>query len=526
MSKTRTTLLATFLVVLLTWISPARAQIDRFQPALPDDHFFGVEGGARAVPQVQVLGDYGFRSLGLYTDDDQRIADLVRHRQVAHVGLAFGLWHRLLVGADMPLVLLSRGDDATVGSTSYTAPTGVAAGDLRVDLRVRLAGDDRSAATLSLGGHVFVPVGNANKLAGADATHGAPVIVLAGEGDHVAYAVNAGADLRKRSEFAAVTMGHQLIFGAAVAARFADRRLQVGPEVYGTTVMVGPDRFTRATTNIEGILGARVHLASLTIGVGAGPGFTRGMGTPALRALVSLAWSPQPTPPEQPVASPTPPPEEPAPQLEEIAVEPPPCTGTDQDRPECPRDRDSDGIPDAIDACPDLKGLPSDVAQENGCPPDSDGDGIRDDRDACPQEKGFSSDDASKHGCPQTVRLTDEEIVIAEQVQFRTDSARILAVSHEILRQVAAMLAAHIEVRKVEVQGHTDNRGGKQHNQKLSKRRAAAVKRWLVKQGHIERQRLTSRGYGMRSPLTDNASPESRQKNRRVQFKVLKKEER
>lgn len=511
MSLTRTTLLATILVVLLTWIPRAQAQIDRFQPALPDDHFFGVEGGARAVPQIQLLGDYGFRPLSLYTDDNQRIADLIRDRQVTHVSAALGLWDRLLVGADMPLVLLSRGGSTAVGN--YAAPTGVAAGDLRVDARVRLLGD--GPATLSVAGHLFVPVGNVGKLAGAPSTHGAPVILLAGAGEGVVYAVTAGADLRKKRDFEGVTVGHQLTFGAAVAARFADGRLQVGPEVYGATVMVGPDRFARATTNIEGIFGVRAHLGSLTVGVGAGPGLTHGVGTPSLRALAQLAWSPQSEPPA-PVHAASPPP-----PADEMVSESP----ADEDRPEGPADRDGDGIPDAIDACPDLKGLPSDVPREHGCPPDSDGDGIRDDKDACPLQRGFASDDPSKNGCPQLARLTSDEIVIADQVQFRTNSARILAVSHEVLRQVAAVLSAHVEVRKLEVQGHTDNRGGKLHNKILSKRRAAAVKRWLVKQGHIERQRLASRGYGMKSPLTDNTSPEGRRKNRRVQFKVLKKTE-
>jgi outer membrane protein OmpA-like peptidoglycan-associated protein len=73
------------------------------------------------------------------------------------------------------------------------------------------------------------------------------------------------------------------------------------------------------------------------------------------------------------------------------------------------------------------------------------------------------------------------------------------------------------------VQGHTDNRGGKKYNQKLSQKRSAAVVKWLVKKGNVDASRLTSHGYGMDEPLTDNDTPEGRQKNRRVQFKIVEK---
>jgi outer membrane protein OmpA-like peptidoglycan-associated protein len=49
------------------------------------------------------------------------------------------------------------------------------------------------------------------------------------------------------------------------------------------------------------------------------------------------------------------------------------------------------------------------------------------------------------------------------------------------------------------------------------------VVKWLVKKGNIDATRLTSHGYGMDEPITDNDKSEGRQKNRRVQFKILDK---
>jgi len=188
-----------------------------------------------------------------------------------------------------------------------------------------------------------------------------------------------------------------------------------------------------------------------------------------------------------------------------------------------PPDRDGDGILDKDDACPDLKGVKSDDPTQNGCPPDSDGDGIRDDVDACPHEKGKPNEDPQKNGCPTAVRVTDQEIIILEQVQFKTGSAVIKKASDDLLTQVAMVLAEHPEIVKLEVQGHTDNRGGKKYNKRLSEKRAAAVKKWLVTRGSVDPGRLTSHGYGMEEPIADNGTADGRQQNRRVQFKIMEK---
>ena len=108
-------------------------------------------------------------------------------------------------------------------------------------------------------------------------------------------------------------------------------------------------------------------------------------------------------------------------------------------------------------------------------------------------------------------------------MQFKTGSAVILKASDDLLTQVALVLAEHPEIARLEVQGHTDNRGGKRYNLKLSDKRAAAVMKWLVTRGSVGAGRLSSHGYGMEEPIADNGTSEGRQKNRRVQFKILEK---
>ena len=70
---------------------------------------------------------------------------------------------------------------------------------------------------------------------------------------------------------------------------------------------------------------------------------------------------------------------------------------------------------------------------------------------------------------------------------------------------------------KVEVQGHTDNVGGDDYNQKLSQGRADAVKAWLIGHG-ITGDRIATRGYGRQQPVADNNTDEGRAKNRRVEL--------
>jgi OmpA-OmpF porin, OOP family len=121
------------------------------------------------------------------------------------------------------------------------------------------------------------------------------------------------------------------------------------------------------------------------------------------------------------------------------------------------------------------------------------------------------------------VAVTAKEITIKEQIQFALDSAVILPESFGILTEIADSVIRHPEIKRVEVQGHTDNSGTAEHNQLLSEQRAEAVRAWLVQHG-VDADRLVARGYGQEKPLVPNVTAGNRAQNRRVQFIILEKD--
>jgi len=74
---------------------------------------------------------------------------------------------------------------------------------------------------------------------------------------------------------------------------------------------------------------------------------------------------------------------------------------------------------------------------------------------------------------------------------------------------------------KLEINGHTDNLGNAKNNKKLSQDRANAVKAFIVNKG-VATDRLKATGFGSSMAIADNKTPEGRQRNRRVEFKIVK----
>jgi len=74
---------------------------------------------------------------------------------------------------------------------------------------------------------------------------------------------------------------------------------------------------------------------------------------------------------------------------------------------------------------------------------------------------------------------------------------------------------------KIEVDGHTDSTGTDAYNQKLSERRAAAVKEYLIKEAGVDSSKITAVGYGVAKPVADNKTAAGRARNRRVEILIL-----
>ena len=185
----------------------------------------------------------------------------------------------------------------------------------------------------------------------------------------------------------------------------------------------------------------------------------------------------------------------------------------------CP-DTDEDGVMDKLDSCMFEKG----PANLNGCP-DSDGDGVMDKEDKCPQEFGT----AANQGCPAVVDpnvvvLTVEEKKVINEafsnLEFETGTSKIKESSLESLAELAELLSSKPEY-KLRISGYTDNVGKASANLKLSQTRANAVRDFLVSKG-VEKPRLFAMGFGSKKPVADNKTAEGRQRNRRVEFQIIK----
>jgi len=110
--------------------------------------------------------------------------------------------------------------------------------------------------------------------------------------------------------------------------------------------------------------------------------------------------------------------------------------------------------------------------------------------------------------------------VVLRGILFDTGKDTLRSESIPVLEALAAAMKGNPKSRYL-VEGHTDDRGGKDYNQKLSEQRAESVKAWLVKAG-IEAARLRTAGFGLSKPAMSNDSEAGRAQNRRVEVAVEK----
>lgn len=173
-------------------------------------------------------------------------------------------------------------------------------------------------------------------------------------------------------------------------------------------------------------------------------------------------------------------------------------------------DKDGDGVADEKDECPDLVG----TADANGCP-DSDGDGVADKDDKCPEVAGVMEN----AGCPE-VNEADQKVLkdALHGINFETGKDVLNESSNEVLDRLVTMMKLNSKFN-LEINGHTDSQGEDDLNLKLSEKRAAAVKNYLIEKG-ISADRLIAKGFGETQPVADNSTAEGRAENRRVELKI------
>ena len=169
------------------------------------------------------------------------------------------------------------------------------------------------------------------------------------------------------------------------------------------------------------------------------------------------------------------------------------------------RDSDGDGVLNAKDKCPNT---PKNAkVSPDGCAVDVDMDGVKDYKDKCPNTPlGYTVNDV---GCATSLNLG---------VNFAYYSDIIDKNSYANIERFAEF-AKKNEQYKIHIVGHTSSRGDAGLNKRLSKKRAEAVKRALIKLG-IAADRITTEGRGEEEPIADNNTPEGRYINRRVEVEL------
>ena len=297
-------ILAPLLAATLASSSAAAQQagfaLDRFDVAPAGDRLLGVPSpsvsGDRTL-HLMLLADYAHDPLVLRSlPGEASLGAVVASQLVLHFNGGFALWHRLYLDVDVPVAVYQSGADPTVGGQMFLSPGKAQFGDLRLGARVRLWGEDADPFQIAVAGHVWLPTGasGTGTFVSDGRVRGKPEVVIGGRGgDRVVWSAALGVDVRAAQTFAGVGLGTMVTWGAGAGVLLLDdRRLQIGPEASGA-VTVSDVR--TATTNAELLLDVRYRFSdTFELGGGAGPALAGGIGTPDVRAVVMMAYTPEP----------------------------------------------------------------------------------------------------------------------------------------------------------------------------------------------------------------------------------------
>lgn len=481
-----------------------------FRPSLHPGDIFGIR--TTTMPKQWDWGiglwfTYQYKPLRL-TFDHPQLDDVsvLRHQFTTDLygHVAFTDWFD--VALDLPFVFVSKGDGPPALLPGiYDQVGGAMLGDMRLALKFRILGGNGQGWGFGISEDLTFPTATKDNFAGdANVTSTTRLIADYSKNGWNA-ALNVGFRFREPVTIFGNKISHQFVYGLGLSAPAICGTLEVLASIEGHTSMTNTSNkdYQNLLDLMAGLRWYPGHDLALT--AMAGGGVLKGYGSPKFRGAINLTYSPKPLEKgcEVPLDS----------DGDGILDEDDACPAEPGpvENGGCPLepDADGDGIADSKDACPKTPG----VAKYSGCP-DTDGDGIPDIDDKCPEEPGV----AEHQGCPPPPVVS--KIVIAEKIYFDFDKATIKRKSFSILKELAIFMKDNPQLKKIEVQGHTDSKGSEEYNMKLSMKRAKSVKRFLVKKG-VKAKRLIAKGFGPKKPIADNATDAGRAENRRVEFLIL-----
>jgi OOP family OmpA-OmpF porin len=506
-------------VLLLTCASPALAaprqdHFDPFvqKPATSPLGLFTLEGAAAGdgLEWLALRMDYAHGLFGLVGADGKLLGNVIPDRLDAHLLASFAYKRFLSLGIDLPITLY-QADGFDVVRNIYrrnqVAESTVAGlfpplshqglGDIRLVPKIALP--IHRPISLAVVPELRLRTGASSSFLG-DALgpihgHAGPIFCPRLEGEATVWRMRVlaelGYQLRGEEQYFNLTVGDQLTFGAGAELALPYVRVfnnwEVIAEFTGNTQVKKPFTFNDSNkyeTPLELVGGLRARLRhGIVAYAGVGSGLSGGgYGRELFRAFALVGWEPPNSDSTVPV-------------------------------PDDEMDSDHDGVPDGMDRCPSEPGS----IDTDGCP-DRDGDGIPDIDDRCPDEPG-PAENLGCHVEGPTVVYAPPHLKLNVPINFETGSANIKRESYPVVDAVAAFLRDHPEIKKILVEGHTDNRGSAKVNLDLSKRRARSVLERLEKDG-IAITRMDSEGFGFERPVASNDTALGRARNRRVDFTV------
>ncbi len=419
--------------------------------------------------------------------------DLLSSRGMLHLLAGWSLG-TLEVAAELPLALWQASNFSLLTTQGVTGPlvapvSSTSLGDLRLGAKLPIADASRWPVGLAALVDLRLPTGKAQAFM-SDGVAVVPSLVATRAFGRVRVDGQLGYAVRGEGQYAQLVVHDGVVYalGATVDLPKLARldRWKAICELNGDWPRgndLSTDRYRAALSARAGLRAALSSKLSVEAGVGAGLG-PAGYGHERWRAFFGFRWG-------------------------GVSASVAPFVGPIQDR-------DGDGIPDDEDQCPDEPG----PAELDGCP-DDDGDGIPNREDKCPNQPGPAEHD----GCPLAegdplIEIGSRRILLNDSIHFDTGKDTIKSESFPLLDEVARLLQDHTEMKRVRVEGHTDNVGNAGYNKDLSARRAVSVVRYLIGKG-VGPSRLIPAGYGFEQPIASNATALGRAKNRRVVFTIL-----
>jgi outer membrane protein OmpA-like peptidoglycan-associated protein len=524
---------------------PAERARDGFAISRPDD-----QGHLKFGAQLHLeYANDPLVFLGDTSDNDSEQYAVIQDQVVSHLTLSLGLWDRLVIYSGLPINLMMEEEDG-----SPVNADGFGLGDVYLGARLRLVGEHDDAGALALqvtGTFPTADLADDDQLfSGDDSPMVHPELLMELRASGVRFTGNVGARVREARPLPGMVVDDELTYGLGVTIPIVKDRLDVMGEAWGSTALNG-DFGERANSPLEALGGLKYYSAGgFTVGAAGGAGILGGYGAPDFRMMAMVGMG-EPLKEEPKEAAPADRDGDGILDDSDQCPDDPEDQDGHEDQDGCPDpDNDKDGVLDVGDGCPlqaeDMDGF----EDEDGCPdPDNDQDGALDGDDSCPTEAedkdGFEDEDgcpdpdndqdgvldaedkcptapgnAEDQGCPKSVRMGDGQIIILERVEFATGKDRILKKSHPLLQEVYNTLKVNPQIKRIRIEGHTDDKGSDKTNLKLSQRRARSVMTWMVQAG-ADPSRIEAYGCGESRPIDTNKTKDGRQANRRVEFHII-----